>query len=85
MSQDYEFRTTIAQHSAWIFILLFAASIIMFGVTVHMLIPDTPREWNFGTMPDAPGESVYSTGTPGMEGNPPRQLEKLPEIEETGD
>jgi hypothetical protein len=44
-----------------------------------MIIPDTPREWDFGQFPDTPAESVYSTVEPVRGEGYPNVIKALPE------
>lgn len=46
---------------AWLIIIGLAVVTIGWGVFNFLLIPDTERRWDYGQLPDAPGESIYST------------------------
>ena len=63
----------------WVIIILFSASIMGFGWLVYLLVPDAPRQWDFGQLPDTPAESAYSTEEPNISGKPQRQVWRLPE------
>jgi hypothetical protein len=78
MQERYEEQSKIGQIRAWIYILFFSAALMSFGMAVHMIIMDAPRHWDFGTLPDAPGESIYSSARPNVSYIPPLQLEPLP-------
>ena len=68
----------VPQFWGWVLLILFALSILGYGMLSHMIIPDAPREWDFGQFPDTPALSVYSTTepSPGMEY--PRVISVLP-------
>jgi hypothetical protein len=48
----------------WVLIIFITVSLLAFGMWAHMIIPDRPREWNYGAMPDTPAQSAYSTLLP---------------------
>ncbi len=62
---------------SWLLIFGLTASlfIVMF---ILMLIPVGPREWDFGTDPFVPSESIYSSSTP-EEIPKGKMVEPLPE------
>lgn len=68
----------LPQFWGWILLILFAASILGYGMWSHMIIPDAPREWDFGQFPDTPAESVYSTVEPVRGAQYPRVIPVLP-------
>jgi hypothetical protein len=63
----------------WLIIILFSACIMGYGWLVYCLIPDAPRSWDFGELPDTPAESIYSTEQPRAAARPQRQIQRLPE------
>jgi hypothetical protein len=65
----------------WLFVITFSAAIMGFGWLVYLLIPDAPRLWDFGQLPDTPAESIYSTEEPGISKRPHRQVGRLPEAQ----
>jgi hypothetical protein len=69
----------LPQFWGWVLLILFAASILGYGMLSHMILPDTPREWDFGQFPDAPAESVYSTVEPVRGAAYPNVIKTLPE------
>lgn len=69
----------IPQFWGWVLLILFAASIFGYGMWSHMIIPDAPREWDFGQFPDTPAESVYSTTEPVRGAVYPNVVKTLPE------
>lgn len=73
--EEYE----ISAFASWVVIILFSAAIAGFGLMVYCLIPDAPRRWNYGQLPDTPAESIYSTEEPAAGRRPARQLPRLPE------
>ena len=58
----------------WVVVILVAALVIAWGLLAFVLVPDVPRTWHMGALPDAPGESVYSTNPPPREAAPPPQI-----------
>ena len=79
----------IGQGAAWTLIVAFCLVILAWGYFNYWLIPDAPREYDLGALPDAPGESIYSskatptvftpTGFAPHELAAPRQVPPLPE------
>jgi len=63
----------------WVIIVAFSASIMGFGWLVYLAIPDAPRQWDFGQLPDTPAEYIYSTDQPDLSKKPARQIPRLPE------
>jgi hypothetical protein len=63
----------------WVIVIVFSASIMAFGWLVYLIIPERPRQWDFGQLPDTPAESVYSTDQPDLARKSPRQIHALPE------
>ncbi len=49
---------------AWVLLILLTMSILAYGLVMHLTIPDPPRQWDFGTLPDTPAQSVFSTEEP---------------------
>jgi hypothetical protein len=64
----------------WLFIVFFSLAILGWGMALHLVIPDGPRQWDFGAVPSTPAESVYSSALPSasQRANPARQMEMLP-------
>ncbi len=47
---------------AWIIVFLIMSYILIYGLIVFVTVGDKgPADWNYGAVPDAPGESVYTT------------------------
>ena len=65
----------------WVIITLFSASLIAFGLLVYRIVPDGPRHWDVGQLPDTPAEYIYSTEQPWTSGGPQRQSPRLPEAQ----
>ncbi len=66
---------------SWIIVILFSAGLIGWGLLNFALVPDPPaRQFQYGALPSAPGESIYSTRpAPPVQANTPRQMAPLPE------
>ena len=46
----------------WLIVLLMVVGILGYGVVVYVTIGDKgPPGWNYGAVPDVPGESPFST------------------------
>ena len=75
----YEEQQELPSPWEWVIIIAFSASIAGFGWLVYLLVPEGPRHWDFGQLPDAPAESIYSTDQPDSSKKPKRQLPALPE------
>ncbi|OPY89557.1 MAG: hypothetical protein A4E73_02991 [Syntrophaceae bacterium PtaU1.Bin231] len=69
----------IPQFWGWVLLILFSAALLSFGMWIMMAIPDTPRQWDFGTYPDTPAESPYSTLRPPRGPVPQPVIRPLPE------
>ncbi|SNB46682.1 hypothetical protein [Geobacter sp. DSM 9736] len=63
----------------WVIITLFSIAIAAFGWFVYRIVPEGPRYWDVGQLPDTPAESIYSTEQPWESRAPQRQLQRLPE------
>ncbi len=77
--KEYEENREIGSTWSWILMMLLCAFILTWGFAIYALVKDGPREWNYGTLPDAPSQSIYSTEEKSEKANPPRQVAPLPE------
>jgi len=75
----YDEEKEIPSPWEWVIVILFSAAIMGFGWMVYLLIPDAPRQWDFGQLPDTPAEQIYSTREPDLAQKSPRQIAPLPE------
>lgn len=75
---EHEEETRISGFWSWAIILAFCACIVGWGLFNFYLIPDRPRQWNFHSLPDTPGASIYSTGQTPQEANAPSQIAPVP-------
>lgn len=82
MAEPQETKTD-GSLTGWIIVIALSACIIGWGLMVHDLVKDSPRHFDFGQLPDAPSESVYTTSS-GQQQPPPRQIVPLPEAGEPG-
>lgn len=71
MLEEYEEYKPIRQFWLWLAVITLSMMTIGWGLLVHVLVPGAPREWDFGTLPDTPGQSVFSTV-------PPPEVEVVP-------
>ena len=60
----YEEYTPATPLAGWAILLGVSFAVLGLGMFLHAKIPDTPRKWDFGALPDTPAESVYSTARP---------------------
>ncbi len=81
MTTGADEKRLLSQRWAWALLVLGCAVILAWGYANYRAIPDRPRQWNFGQVPDAPGESIYSTSQPSAGGA--RQLAPLPKLPPT--
>lgn len=78
MSQEDE-HPLISESTGWWLVMVLCLAIVVVGLLIYKSIPDAPRDWDFGALPDAPGQSVYSTQATPLTATPTRQLPMLPE------
>jgi len=66
----------------WLFVCAIALSFLLYGLIMYFAIGDKgPPGWNFGTVEDIPGESIYSTNEPltgGTEAPEPQHVSQKP-------
>lgn len=74
---EYDEQLELRSPWEWIILVALTASIMGFGWLAYLLIQDAPRRWDFGQLPDAPAESIYSSEQPANKGR--RQIQALPE------
>lgn len=63
----------------WAILIAVAISTIGWGLLNYVFIQDISRGWDYGTLPDAPSESIYSSSRPGSQVDPQPQIAPLPE------
>lgn len=63
----------------WIIVLVICLGIVAWGLVNYWCIPDAARQWDYGALPDVPGEGPYSTGGPLPKAPAPPQVTPLPE------
>lgn len=80
-TRKYDEERELPSPWEWVIVTLFSLSIVLFGLLVYHIIPDGPRHWDLGQLPDTPGESVFSTETPSRRAVVPRQMPMLPEAQ----
>jgi hypothetical protein len=53
---------TVEKIKTWLIVLLMVVGILGYGIVVYVTIGDKgPPGWNYGAIPDVPGESPFST------------------------
>jgi hypothetical protein len=72
----------------WIYVCVLALSFLVYGLFMFYMIGDKgPPGWDFGTVDDVPGQSVYSThpGAPGTIPEPePQHVSDRPPLAPPG-
>jgi hypothetical protein len=78
--KEYEEFTVISSFRSWVLLIAFSILIMSWGMFIKMMVgKEHSRTWDFGTLPDVPAESSYSTVKPPVEANVPLQIQRLPE------
>jgi hypothetical protein len=65
----------------WVVIVLVSALVVAWGLAAYVLVRDVPRTWHRGSLPDTPGESIYSTAPAPATATAPLQIPPLPEAQ----
>jgi hypothetical protein len=75
---QYEEYKPVGPVWTWLAILLLAVITLGWAMMTHMAVPDVPRRWDFGVLPDTPALSPYSTVPPPQAKVAPPQIELPP-------
>jgi len=76
---EYEHESRKPPRSGWWIVVVICASLAAWGLVQYATIRDAPRQWDFGALPDVPGQSIYSTSQPAQPKPAPPQMQPLPE------
>lgn len=76
--ETYEEHAQLSEKMSWIFLVLFSVFILGWGMLLMCMVSDAPREWDFGVLPDTPGESIFSTVIVARSSKPAVQVVPLP-------
>jgi hypothetical protein len=81
---NYEEHRQIPQAIGWGILILLTIGLVAWCMLLMMIVPETPRQWDFGQLPDVPAQSIYSTLPPPP--NPdltktPQNITPLPEAQ----
>jgi hypothetical protein len=79
--KEYEEQTIISPLASWVILIVFSAIIMGWGMFVEMIVMTPPPQWDFGVLPDTPGQSQYSTAAPPPDINVPYQIQRLPDVQ----
>jgi hypothetical protein len=79
MRKEYEEQTIISSFWSWVILIVFPILILSWGMFVEMVVSVGPSRWDFGTLPDTPSQSVYSTSLPPSDVNVPYQIHRIPD------
>lgn len=63
----------------WVVILALCAVLLAWGLLNYVLIRDEPRRFDLNTLPDVPGQSIYSSEPAPKQPVVPSQVAPLPE------
>ena len=63
----------------WVVALGVGAAVVGWGILQYHFIVDVARDWSYGSLPETPAASVYSTSTPANTKTVPQQMQPLPE------
>ncbi|MCE5326209.1 MAG: hypothetical protein LLG01_07310 [Planctomycetaceae bacterium] len=87
MAERYEQYLHAKPVWGWVLAISLTLGVVTWCMIFHMFMPDVPRVWDFGAVPDVPAQSVYSSSRPSDEQNrhAPRQIEMLPGAHDIAD
>lgn len=78
--KKYDEQRELPSPWEWVIVILLSLAIVAYGLIAYRFVLEGPRQWDFGQLPDAPAESIYSTEEPpAPDGRLPLQIHKLPE------
>ncbi len=78
--KSYEEEKVISTFWGWVILVIFSLSILAWAMLLMTVVKTATPYWDFGTLPDTPGKSVYSTITPPPPTQEPSlQIAPLPE------
>jgi len=77
--RKYDEYKLLPQALAWVVLIAWSASLILWAVWIHLITPETERHWDYGQADFTPAESVYSTSEPAPGAEPAQQIPTLPE------
>jgi hypothetical protein len=63
----------------WVVVLAICVALVSWGLVHWTFVRDAPRSWSYGTLPDLPGESAYSSEGMPFDKAVPIQVHPLPE------
>jgi hypothetical protein len=77
--KKYDEYKHLPQFWGWVLLLAWTASLIAWGMWLHLVIPEEPRYWDYGQKPFTPAESIFSSVRPPAGMEPAQQIPTLPE------
>ena len=83
VQEEYEVQPE-SHRNGWAVLLAVCLALLAWGLAIFLFVPAVPdaqRRWDFGALPDVPGQSVYSTSTTPLAASAPAQLPPLPEAD----
>jgi len=86
--EDLERQESSLVTRSWLVVCALAIAFFVYGLIMYSIVGDKgPPDWDFGTVEDIPGESIYSTipAGPGPAPIPePQHVSEKPALAETG-
>lgn len=77
-ADNYEEYREISLARTWFIVAALCLFLVGSGLAVHRLLPDRPRDWNYGALDAIPGQSVYGTSRPRPLSVGPAETGKVP-------
>jgi len=75
--ENYEEYSDLSLCDSWFIIIALCVFLLLSGLLVHRMLPDTERRWNFGALNYTPAASIYSTAVPGPVTVAPAETKKV--------
>ena len=77
-TEKYDEYKLLPQFWGWVILLAWSASLILWAVWLHFLIPKGDRYWDYGQSAFTPAESIYSSVELPEKMEPVQQIQTLP-------
>ncbi|MFA5515022.1 MAG: hypothetical protein WDA20_01925 [Desulfuromonadales bacterium] len=77
-TEKYDEYKILPQFWGWVILLAWSASLILWAMWIHAVIPEADRYWDYGQTAFTPAESIYSTVQLPKNMEPVQQIHPLP-------